>query len=177
MKHELATLGAGCFWCVEAIFSSLKGVISATSGYSGGSAESANYKTVCEGNTTHAEVVHICFDPDQISFKAILDVFWQCHNPTTLNRQGDDVGSQYRSIIFTHSEQQLKIAEDMIAKLSKANMWDEPIVTELTPFEQFYPAESYHENYFALNGEQPYCQMVVKPKVDKFKQLFADKLK
>ncbi|MCL1143010.1 bifunctional methionine sulfoxide reductase B/A protein [Shewanella gaetbuli] len=176
-KFQLATLGAGCFWCVEAIFNSLKGVHKVKSGYSGGEARHANYDAVCSGRTGHAEVVHIEYDEDEISFSEILEVFFNSHNPTTLNRQGNDIGPQYRSVIFAHTDQQVIEANKMINKLHEAHVWPEPIVTEITAFQTFYEAESYHDDYFAKHGEQPYCQMVVKPKFEKFKTQFVDKLK
>lgn len=176
-KHQWATLGGGCFWCLEAIFAQLDGVISVQSGYSGGDETSANYKQVCTGTTGHAEVVHIEFDAEQISFAELLDVFFNSHDPSTLNRQGNDVGTQYRSVIFAHDEAQINTASALIAKLTEAQLFDAPIVTELVVFQHFYPAEAYHKDYFANNGEQPYCQLVVKPKVDKFKMRFADKIK
>lgn len=172
--HQLATFGAGCFWCVEAIFQSLKGVKKVTSGYSGGEAEDADYKRVCSGNTSHAEVVHIEFDPTEISFMTLLQVFFESHDPTTLNRQGNDKGPQYRSVVFAHSAEQADQTNAMIVRLDAANVYSAPIVTQISAFDTFYPAENYHNDYFALHGEQPYCQMVVRPKVDKVKALFAD---
>lgn len=172
-----ATFGAGCFWCVEAIFSALKGVEKVTSGYSGGTAAEADYKTVCSGTTGHAEVVQIEYDPEQISFETLLTVFFQSHDPTTLNRQGNDKGPQYRSIIFAHNAEQVDLANKVIEQLMVAKAYSAPIVTQVSAFETFYPAENYHNDYFALHGEQPYCQMVVKPKVEKFRKVFADKLK
>ena len=174
---QWATLAGGCFWCIEAIYTQLKGVISVQSGYCGGDEASANYKSVCSGTTGHAEVVHIEFDRQMIGFEELLEVFFKSHDPTTLNRQGNDIGSQYRSAIFAHTDQQIDIASAMIDQLMKAEVYDSPIVTELVAFDVFYPAESYHDDYFANNGQQPYCQMVVKPKVDKFKALFKEKLK
>ncbi|WP_028764828.1 bifunctional methionine sulfoxide reductase B/A protein [Shewanella colwelliana] len=175
--NGFATLGGGCFWCLEAIFSQLKGVIAVRSGYSGGDETTANYKAVCSGQTHHAEVVHIEFDEAVIGFKELLEVFWQSHDPTTLNRQGNDVGPQYRSVIFAHNAEQIDIASEMIARLTESKVWDAPIVTELVAYKIFYPAETYHDDYYANNGQQPYCQMVVRPKVDKVKALFKDKLK
>ncbi len=174
---QTATLGAGCFWCVEAIFKALVGVDKVESGYSGGIAEHANYKTVCSGLTDHAEVVQISYDPEKISFETLLQVFFQSHDPTTLNRQGNDIGRQYRSAIFTHSDSQAKTASKVIEQLSSQGVWVNPIVTEVVPFESFYAAENYHNDYFALNGEQPYCQMVVRPKVEKVKAAFGQLLK
>lgn len=176
-NKQTATLGAGCFWCVEAIFSQLKGVSSVESGYSGGTVESPTYKQICEGNTGHAEVVNVHFSADEISFEEILEIFFKTHNPTTLNRQGNDIGTQYRSAIFYHSEQQKKIAQEIIQKLTKAEVFSNPIVTEITPFDTFYVAENYHQDYFKLNGTEPYCNFVIKPKVEKFQKVFKSKLK
>lgn len=176
-NKQIATLGAGCFWCVEAIFSQLKGVRSVESGYSGGTVESPTYKQICEGNTGHAEVVNIHFSADEISFEEILEVFFKTHNPTTLNRQGNDIGTQYRSAIFYHSEQQKKIAQEIIQKLTEAEIFNNPVVTEITPFDTFYVAENYHQDYFKLNGTEPYCNFVIKPKVEKFQKVFKSKLK
>lgn len=176
-KLELATFGGGCFWCIEAIFSAIRGVTKVTSGYAGGDSHDANYKAVCSGNTKHAEVVQIEFNPREVSFESLLEVFWQSHNPTTLNRQGNDVGPQYRSVIFIHNEQQALIANKMIDDLTRIAAWPDPIVTQVIAYDGFFAAEDYHNDYYELNGEQPYCQMVVKPKVDKVKALFADKLK
>lgn len=174
---EIATLGAGCFWCVEAVFLSLKGVISVESGYSGGHVQNPTYQQVCTGTTNHAEVAHIQYDPKIISFAEILEVFWKVHDPTTLNRQGGDIGTQYRSVIYYHSEQQRKEAEFYKQKLNEEKVWDDPVVTEISPFTEFFKAEGYHQNYFANNPEQAYCKMVVAPKVEKFKKAFAHKLK
>lgn len=176
-KLEIATLGSGCFWCTEAIFESLKGVNSAVSGYSGGHKDKPTYKDVCEGSTGHAEVVQVTFDPQIISFEEILEVFWNTHDPTTLNRQGNDVGTQYRSAIFYHSEEQKNIAEAYKKQLEDSKVYLSPIVTEITSFTMFFPAEEYHQSYFELNGEQPYCSFVVKPKVEKFKKQYKNKLK
>ncbi|MFY7971060.1 MAG: peptide-methionine (S)-S-oxide reductase MsrA [Flavobacteriales bacterium] len=174
---EVATLGAGCFWCVEAIFQNLKGVEKVESGYSGGEIKNPSYKEVCSGRTGHAEVTHITFDPSVISFAELLEVFFETHNPTTLNRQGADVGTQYRSAIFYHSEEQKRIAELAIAAANESGNWEDPIVTEVSPFTVFYKAEDYHQDYYSINGEQPYCQMVIAPKLDKFKKKFKEKLK
>lgn len=176
-KLDTITLGAGCFWCVEAVFLELKGVSSVTSGYMGGHVKGPTYKEVCTGNTGHAEVARIAFDPMVISLDELLEVFWQTHDPTTLNRQGADVGTQYRSAIFCHSDDQLRTASEYKQKLNDAGAFRAPIVTEITRADVFYPAEDYHQNYFALNGEQGYCQMVIRPKLDKFRKVFADKLK
>ncbi len=176
IKLDTATLGAGCFWCVEAIFSSLKGVESVMPGYSGGTLKNPDYKSVCTGNTGHAEVCQIYFDPEIIKFKEILEIFWTTHDPTTLNRQGNDVGTQYRSAIFYHNLEQKEIAE--VSKRDVATrIWDEPIVTEIVEFKEFYKAEDYHQDYFENNPNQGYCKMVIEPKVLKFRKIFKDKLK
>jgi peptide-methionine (S)-S-oxide reductase len=176
--NDTATFANGCFWCTEAIFEQLEGVISATSGYTGGKTESPTYKQVCSGETGHAECLQIVYDPKKISFDELLEVFWQTHDPTTLNRQGADAGTQYRSGIFYHNEEQKQKAETYKAALDKSGAFDKPIVTEITPFSKFYPAENYHQEYFENNGtSNPYCQIVIKPKVDKFKKVFKDKLK
>lgn len=172
-KPAFTTFGAGCFWCVEAIFKRLKGVINVTSGYAGGEARNANYQSVCSGQTGHAEVVQIEFDPQQISFTTLLEVLFESHDPTSLNRQGNDKGPQYRSVVFAHGATQVDETNSMIAKLTKARVFDAPIVTQVVAFESFYPAEAYHNDYFAQHGEQPYCQMVVRPKVEKISALFA----
>lgn len=174
---EVVTLGGGCFWCIEAVFSELKGVQSAISGYSGGKTENPTYEQVCSGRTGHAEVVQITFNPEIISFKDILEVFFTVHDPTTLNRQGNDAGTQYRSAIFYHSEEQKKIAEDLIQNLDKARKWKNKIVTELKPIDKFYVAEAYHQNYFKINPTQNYCKFVIEPKVSKFKKLYLNQLK
>jgi len=173
---EITTLGAGCFWCVEAIFDDLMGVHKVVSGYSGGHTDNPTYKAVCEGITGHAEVCQIHFDPKVISFEEILEVFWTTHNPTTLNRQGNDVGTQYRSAIYYHNDNQKSIAEK--SKLEVApQIWDDPIVTEITTFSEFFPAENYHQDYFELNPNQGYCRAVIEPKVSKFRKKFSHKLK
>jgi peptide-methionine (S)-S-oxide reductase len=174
---ETATLAAGCFWCVEAVFDDLNGVMDVVSGYSGGHTENPTYRQVCEGTTGHAEVAQITFDPAVISFKDILRVFFSVHDPTTRNRQGNDVGTQYRSAIFYHDEQQKRDAEEVIKEITAEGIYDNPIVTEVAPFEKFWPAEDYHQEYFANNPNQPYCTAVVAPKVRKFRQKFADRLK
>lgn len=174
---EFATLGAGCFWCVEAVFLDLKGVDRVQSGYSGGHIKNPAYKEVCTGRTGHAEVVHIEFDPEVISFGELLEVFWKVHDPTTLNRQGADVGTQYRSVIFYHSEEQKTVAELGKKIANESGSWADPVITEISAFDNFYPAEDYHNNYFALNGEAPYCSAVVRPKVEKFRKMFSEKLK
>lgn len=176
-KLEIATFGAGCFWCVEAVFQRLEGVEKVASGYSGGTVKNPSYKEVCTGRTGHAEVIQVHYDPDIISFEELLEVFWQTHDPTTLNRQGNDVGTQYRSAIFYHNENQKKLAETYKKKLNEQKVFPNPIVTEITPFEAFYVAEDYHQNYFNENGSQPYCSLVIAPKVEKFEKVFKDKLK
>ncbi|MCG8608848.1 peptide-methionine (S)-S-oxide reductase MsrA [bacterium] len=174
---ETVTLGAGCFWCVEAIFMDLEGVEKVASGYAGGTVENPTYEQVCTGTTGHAEVVQVTFDSEVISFEEILYVFWRTHDPTTLNRQGADTGTQYRSAIFYHNEQQKLVAEKSKKETDESDLWPNPIVTEITPFSNFYPAENYHQNYFALNPNQPYCRAVIDPKVRKFRKAFSDKLK
>ena len=174
---DTITLGAGCFWCVEAVFSELKGVRSVTSGYMGGHVKDPTYREVCNGTTGHAEVARVVYDPKEIDYDTILEVFWQTHDPTTLNRQGADVGTQYRSAIFYDTEEQRRIAEAYKAKLDASGAFRGPIVTEIVPASAFYPAEDYHQDYYAQNGEQGYCQMVIRPKLDKFRKVFADRLK
>ncbi len=176
-RVETATLGSGCFWCTEAIYQKVKGVLSVESGYSGGSKETADYKSVCSGTTKHAEVVQIRFDPQLISFEEILEIFWNTHDPTTLNRQGNDVGPQYRSVIFYHDERQ-KAAAEKSKKEVATQIWDKRIVTEISPFESFYKAEDYHQDYFENVGDRnPYCTYVITPKVKKFRKQFAGRLK
>jgi peptide-methionine (S)-S-oxide reductase len=175
---EVATFANGCFWCTEAIFEQLDGVISAVSGYTGGTVENPSYKEVCAGTTGHAECLQITYDPSKISFDELLEVFWETHDPTTLNRQGNDVGTQYRSGIFYHNAEQKEKAEKYKAELNASGAFDKPIVTEITPFAKFYPAENYHQEYFQNNENQnPYCKVVIRPKVDKFRKVFKDKLK
>lgn len=176
-QSELATLAGGCFWCLEAVFDRLQGVQDVVSGYSGGQVPQPTYSQVCNGTTGHAEVVQITFDPSQVSFRELLEVFFTIHDPTTLNRQGGDVGTQYRSAIFYHSNEQKAAAEQVIRQLEQERVWKNPIVTEVTPFTAFYPAEDYHQEYFANNPNQPYCQIVVAPKVVKFRKKFLEKLK
>lgn len=176
-KHEVATLGGGCFWCVEAVFELVDGVVSVESGYTGGSVKDPTYKQVCEGTTGHAEVCRVTFDPAVISYADILQVFFAAHDPTTLNRQGNDVGTQYRSVIYTHSQQQDSTSRQYIRQLTESKTWPDPIVTEISPASVFYKAEDYHQNYFEQNGSQPYCAFVVRPKVEKFKKQFKDKLR
>ncbi|PZA06135.1 MULTISPECIES: peptide-methionine (S)-S-oxide reductase MsrA [unclassified Meiothermus] len=174
---EVATLGGGCFWCLEAVYDELRGVVDVVSGYSGGHVENPTYEEVCGKRTGHAEVVQITFDPQVVSYRELLEVFFTIHDPTTLNRQGNDVGPQYRSVIFYHSPEQKDIAFQVIRGLEQAKVWDDPIVTEVVPFEKFYPAEDYHQEYFKKNPHQPYCSFVVAPKVAKFRKRFFDKLK
>lgn len=174
---ELITLGGGCFWCTEAVFQRLQGVEKVVSGYAGGLVENPTYRQICTGTTGHAEVIEVYFDPQKISLESILEVFWGTHDPTTLNRQGADVGPQYRSAIFFNTPKQKEIANRMKQELDQSGVFDRPIVTEITPFTNFYPAENYHQDYFNLNGMQPYCQFVIRPKVDKLKTYFADKLR
>lgn len=174
-KTELATLGGGCFWCVEAIYQDLKGVAKVESGYSGGSVSNPTYREVCSGLTGHAEVIQVAFDPAVISFREILEIFFTVHDPTTLNRQGGDTGTQYRSVIFYHSPEQKTVAEEV--KASMQAVWDDPIVTEIAPFDHFYKAEDYHQNYYKDNPNQPYCSVVIAPKVKKFREKYQEKLK
>ena len=174
---EIATLAGGCFWCLEAVFDELKGVESVESGYSGGHVQSPSYAQVCNGDTGHAEVVQITFDPQLLSLKDLLTVFFTVHDPTTLNRQGNDVGTQYLSAIFYHNEEQKKIAEAVIQEIGAEKIWDDPIVTEVKPFDQFYVAEDYHQEYYKNNSFQPYCRIVIAPKVAKFRHKFAERLK
>lgn len=176
-NQETITLGAGCFWCTEAVFQRLKGVIKVESGYSGGKISNPTYKEVVSGLTGHAEVIQVTFDPTMISLERILEVFWKTHDPTTLNRQGADVGTQYRSAIFYHDEIQLNTATRLKQLLNSEKIWDKPIVTEITKFEKFYKAEDYHQNYFNNNPNQGYCQFVIVPKLEKFEKLFSDQKK
>lgn len=177
MEFEKATFGAGCFWCVDAIFRKLKGVEKVEAGYSGGDIKNPAYREVCSGRTGHAEVARIEFNPEVISFEELVEVFFLTHDPTTLNQQGADVGTQYRSAIFYHSDDQKEIAEKVKSRLDKEGVYDNPIVTEISAIKNYYPAEDYHQNYFENNPNQPYCAAVVGPKVQKFKQKFSDKLK
>lgn len=176
-RHEVATLGGGCFWCLEAVFDELRGVISVESGYMGGSKPNPTYEEVCSGRTGHAEVVRLTFDPAVVSFREILEVFFAIHDPTTPDRQGNDVGSQYRSVIFFHTPEQQKAAQEVIMELGRAGRWKDPIVTEVVPAGVFYVAEDYHQDYFARNPRQPYCQFVVAPKLAKFRRQFAGRHK
>ena len=172
---EQATFGGGCFWCTEAVFQNLKGVEKVVSGYTGGHVANPTYKEVCSGRTGHNEVIQVTYDPAVISYEELLEIFWKTHDPTTLNRQGNDTGTQYRSGIYTNSDEQQRLAEAYKQKLAGA--FDDPITTEILPLPEFYPAEDYHQNYYNQNGNQPYCQFVVKSKVDKVKAVFGEKLK
>jgi peptide-methionine (S)-S-oxide reductase len=172
-----ATFGGGCFWCTEAVFQQLKGVHSVVSGYSGGSVKNPTYDEVCTGTTGHAEATQITYDPSAISFEELLEVFWKTHDPTTRDRQGNDVGPQYRSAIFYHTDEQKRVAEHYKQKLDAAGVFPGPIVTEIVPFTEFYRAESYHQNYYAQNSTQPYCRAIIGPKLEKMKKVFSDKLK
>lgn len=177
IKSKTAVFAGGCFWCTEAIFSQLKGVQKVVSGYSGGKVANPTYREVCTGNTGHAECTQITYDPEQISFAELLEVFWMTHDPTTLNRQGADSGTQYRSAIFYTDDDQKQVALAYKAKLEKERIWNAPIVTEITKFDKFYPAEDYHQEYYQNNPDQGYCRIVITPKIEKFKKIFADKLK
>lgn len=177
MAREITTLAGGCFWCLEAVYDLLEGVEDVVSGYMGGSVHNPTYQAVCTGTTGHAEVVQITFDPQRISFRDLLDVFFTVHDPTTLNRQGNDIGTQYRSAIYYHSEEQRTIAQDTIAALTLEKLWADPIVTEVTPAATFYPAEDYHQEYFANNPGQGYCMFVVAPKVQKARKKYLNRLK
>ncbi len=176
-KSEIATLGGGCFWCLEAVYVELNGVSKVVSGYSGGRTRNPSYREVCSGASGHAEVVQITFDPDMLSFADLLRVFFTIHDPTTLNRQGADVGTQYRSAIFTHSPEQQQVAAEIIAEVEAAGIWSNPIVTEVEPIEDFYAAEEYHQDYYQNNSGQMYCRAVIEPKVLKFRKQYADRLK
>ena len=175
--REIASLAGGCFWCLEAVYLDVKGVESVVSGYMGGQIPNPTYEDVCTGTSGHAEIVQVTFDPGQISYREILQIFFVIHDPTTLNRQGNDAGTQYRSAIFHHSPEQKKTAEDVVADLTRTALYPDRIVTEITPASQFHPAEDYHQRYFARNPFQPYCQYVVAPKVAKFRKQFVDRLK
>ena len=175
--RELATLAGGCFWCLEAVYKELRGVERVVSGYAGGRVENPTYRAVCEGTTGHAEVVQVTFDPREVSFLELLEVFFTIHDPTTLNRQGADVGTQYRSAVFYHTPEQREAAERLIRQFESARVWDAPIVTEVTPLDRFYPAEDYHQEYFQHHRFQPYCLLVVAPKVAKFRKQHLDRLK
>lgn len=174
---DKATFGAGCFWCIEAVFQRINGVEKVVSGYTGGKVKDPTYREICGGRTGHAEVAQITYDPSVVSFEELLEIFWSSHDPTTLNRQGADVGTQYRSVIFYHNENQKRAAEAYKQKLEQSRVFDSPIVTEISPLSVFYTAEDYHQNYFNENTDQPYCQFVVKPKVEKIKRVFGEKIK
>ena len=176
-KMEIATFGSGCFWCSEAIFEQLQGVETVESGYSGGKTVNPSYKDVCTGETGHAEVIQVTFNPEIISYKELLEVFWQTHDPTTINRQGADVGTQYRSVIFYHNDIQNEIAHQYLKKLDDARIYGKPIVTEISPIKIFYKAENYHQDYYNNNKFQSYCSITITPKLDKFKKVFKEKLK
>lgn len=176
-QTETITLGGGCFWCLEAVYDQLEGVLDVVSGYAGGHMPNPDYKTVCSGTTGHAEVVQVTFDPQEITLQEILEVFFSIHDPTTLNRQGADVGTQYRSAIFYHDLTQKATAEQVLTKIETAKIWGNPIVTEITPLDTFYPAEDYHQEYFQRNPYQGYCRAVIAPKVAKFRQKYAHRLK
>lgn len=176
-QNHVATFGSGCFWCTEAIFKRLNGVVGVTPGYSGGQTKNPTYKEVCTGTTGHAEVVQVIYNPATISYDELLEVFWKTHDPTSLNRQGNDVGTQYRSVIFYHTPEQKSKAEKYKQKLGEEAVWNKTIVTQIVPFETFYRAEDYHYNYFEENTSQPYCTMVIQPKIEKFEKVFGQKLK
>lgn len=176
-KLQTATFGSGCFWCSEAIFERVKGVVSVESGYSGGSVPNPTYEAVCTGKTGHAEVIQIKFDMNTVSYDELLEIFWKTHDPTTLNRQGADVGTQYRSVIFYANEEQKQKAEGYKKELEKAKIWKDPIVTEISPLKNFYPAEKYHQDYYEQNPNQGYCSFVITPKIEKFEKVFKNKLK
>jgi peptide-methionine (S)-S-oxide reductase len=174
--HERATLGGGCFWCLEAVYELVRGVTAVKSGYAGGSIPNPTYEQVCSGTTGHAEVVQVTFDPASISYREILEIFFAIHDPTTRDRQGADVGTQYRSAIFTHSAEQAEVARNLVAELDAQGLWDDPIVTEIAPLDRFYPAERYHDEYYRRNPSQGYCRIVIGPKLAKFRQSFAHRL-
>lgn len=176
-KLEIATFGGGCFWCTEAIYERVIGVQKVESGYSGGDVANPDYKLVCSGTTGHAEVVQITFDPEKVTFLELLEIFFKTHDPTTLNRQGADVGTQYRSIVLYHNEQQKRTAQQVIQQLNSEHIWKDPIVTQVEPFKVFYPAEDYHQEYYENNPNQGYCRVVITPKVEKFEKIFKEKLK
>ncbi len=177
VKTDTATFGTGCFWCTEALFQQLEGVLKVTSGYSGGHVANPTYEQVCEKTTGHAEVCQVVYDPSKISYDELLEVFWQTHDPTTLNRQGNDIGPQYRSVIFYHNDEQHKKAEHYKAELDKSGAFSNPIVTAIEPYKNFYSAEKYHQDYYNNNGSQPYCYYVIRPKVEKFQKVFKNKLR
>jgi peptide-methionine (S)-S-oxide reductase len=175
-NFEYATLGGGCFWCIEAVFSEVRGINAAISGYSGGTIKNPTYREVTSGRTGHAEVVQLQFDPEVISYRDILTIFFHLHDPTTLNRQGADVGTQYRSVIFYHNDEQEKVAREVFEEIDRSDLWDDPLVTEISPIQEFYRAEDYHQDYYANNPNQPYCTFVISPKMSKLRKLFKDKL-
>ncbi len=177
MNKKVATFGSGCFWCSEAIFNRIEGVIKVAPGFSGGHTKNPSYKDVVEGTTGHAEVAQITYNPDVVTYSTLLEVFWKTHDPTTLNRQGGDIGTQYRSIIFYHDQEQHKLAEDYLNALDSENIWENKIVTVIAHFEKFYPAEDYHNDYYKNNPANSYCSFVITPKIEKFEKVFADKLK
>lgn len=174
---QIATFGSGCFWCTEAVFQNVEGVYKVESGYAGGKVKDPTYKEICSGLTGHAEVIQLTYDPNKVSFDALLEIFWMTHDPTTLNRQGNDVGTQYRSVIFYHNEEQHQLAEAYKHKLAESGAFDSPIVTEISPASTFHKAENYHQDYFNQNGNAPYCAFIIRPKVEKFKKVFKNKLK
>ncbi|HYO99259.1 MAG TPA: peptide-methionine (S)-S-oxide reductase MsrA [Pyrinomonadaceae bacterium] len=176
-REETATLAGGCFWCLEAVFADLRGVERVVSGYAGGDVPNPTYQAVCTGTTGHAEVVQVTFDPEVVSFKELLEVFFTIHDPTTLNRQGGDIGTQYRSAIFYHSPEQKETAAQVIEQTNAAHIWDAPVVTQVEPLSVFYPAEAYHQEYYQNNANQPYCRAVIAPKVAKFRKQYLEKLK
>ncbi len=175
--NKQATFGAGCFWCVEAIFQQIEGVERVVSGYSGGFVDNPDYRQVCKGETGHAEVCQITFDPALISYEQLLEVFWKTHDPTTRNRQGNDIGPQYRSVVFYHDEEQRRLADEHKSKLDAAKVWDQPIQTQIIPFVKFWPAENYHSDYYNSNPDQGYCKLVIAPKIEKFKAVFGNRLR
>ena len=177
VKTELATFGAGCLWCVEAVFLELEGVTKVVSGYEGGKVDNPTYKQVCSGTTGHAEVIQVTYDPTKLNYEELLEAFWISHDPTTLNRQGNDEGTQYRSVVFYHTDDQKKLAEKYKEELNKSGSWSNPVVTEISKSTTFYPAEDYHQDYYNQNGNQPYCTYVIKPKLEKFHKVFKGKLK
>lgn len=176
-ESELATFGSGCFWCTEAVFQQIKGVRSAVPGYSGGAVENPTYEQVCDGTTGHAEVVQVTFDPRVVSYPELLEVFWRSHDPTTRDRQGNDVGPQYRSVVFFHTDRQRRLAERYRAKIDEAHVFPSPLVTEIAPFTAFYPAEAHHRDFYATNPRQSYCRVVIRPKIDKLRKVFQDRVK
>jgi len=177
MKYDTITLGTGCFWCSQAVFERVKGVVSATAGYSGGEAPDPTYQQVCTGTTGYAEVVQVVYDPQKLSLEKLLEIFWKTHNPTTLNRQGADVGTQYRSVIFYHNAAQKAVAEALKKRLEEEKIWADPVVTEISPFKNFYPAEKYHQDYYLKNPSAGYCQFVITPKLEKFEKIFREEVK